>query len=88
MVVISDPVVHLNISNFNLSMKCLPDKPDLNYMWERQNGSLTTRAKGANTSQLIIYNVRPEDAGDYRCIVSNFTGQLDSLFSSLTIQGV
>jgi len=87
-VVISDPLVHLDISNFNLSMKCMPEKSDLKYVWEKKGGNLPTSAQGINSSQVTVTNVRPEDSGDYRCIVSNSTGKLSSLFSSLTIEGV
>jgi len=41
-VVLSDPVIHLNISNFNLSMKCMPEGLDFYYLWEKKAGNLPT----------------------------------------------
>jgi len=68
-------------------MKCMPDKDDLNYKWERRSGNLPPRAQGTHTSNLVIVNLRPIDAGDYRCVVSNSTGTISSNFSSLVING-
>ena len=68
-------------------MKCKPDKDNLNYTWERRGGRLPSMAQGAHTSHLVIVNLRPEDVGDYRCVVSNSTGIISSKFSSLVING-
>ena len=79
--------IHLTVNDYRLSMKCMPHKHYLNYKWERRGGSLPSGALGAYTSNLIIVNLRPEDAGDYRCVVSNSTGTINSNFSSLLITG-
>ena len=68
-------------------MKCKPDKDNLNYTWERRGGRLPSMAQGAHTSHLVIVNLRPEDVGDYRCVVSNSTGTISSRFTSLVIDG-
>ena len=69
-------------------MKCVPDKNYLNYKWERRSGNLPSRAQGAHTSHLVIDNLRPQDAGDYRCVVSNSTGTISSEFYPLAINGM
>ena len=85
--VLVDSPLHLMVNDYRLSMKCVPDKDKLKYKWERRSGNLPSRAQGANTSHLNIVNLRPEDAGDYRCVISNSTGTISSKFSSLVING-
>jgi len=41
------------------------------YYWERQDGSIPSGATGVNTDTLTIFNLTPEDAGNYRCVVNN-----------------
>ena len=65
----------------------MPDKSDLNYVWEKRNGILPARAQGVHSSHLTITNVIPNDSGDYRCIISNTTGKIASNFSTLYIKG-
>ena len=81
-----DSHIHLTVNDYRLSMKCMPQKSYLNYKWER-SGGLPSSAQGIYTSHLVIINLRPEDAGDYRCIVSNSTGTISSNFSPLLISG-
>ena len=87
-VVMTDPVVNLTVNNYNLTMKCLPDNKDnFDYKWIRKNDGLPLRAQGANTSQLTIVNLKPEDSGDYQCVVSNSTGTITSSFSAVNVEG-
>ena len=86
-VVLSDPVVHLTVNNYNLTMKCLPDKSNFNYKWIKKNDVLPLRAQGVNTSQLTIVNLTPEDSGDYQCVMSNNTGTISSNFFTVNIRG-
>jgi len=87
MVKISNPLVLLNTSNFNLSMKCIPDSADHQYEWRRRIKALPTRAKGIFSSQMTIFNAQPKDSGKYRCIISNSTGKIVSAFSTLKVKG-
>ena len=80
-------VVKLTINNYNLTMKCLPNKNNFNYKWMRKNDVLPSRAKGVNTSQLTIINLKPEDSGDYQCVMSNSTGTISSNYSTVSITG-
>ena len=80
-------VVKLTINNYNLTMKCLPNKNNFNYKWMRNNDVLPSRAKGVNTSQLTIIDLKPEDSGDYQCVMSNSTGTISSNYSTVSITG-
>ena len=73
-------------------MKCLPNnyttnENDFNYKWIRKNNTLPSRAQGVNTSQLTIVNLKPDDSGDYQCVMSNSTGTISSNFSTVSITG-
>ena len=82
-------VVNLTVNNFNLTMKCLPNKDHLHYTyaWIKKDDVLPSRAQGINSSSLTIVNLKPEDSGDYQCIVSNRTGEMSSNFSSVNVVG-
>ena len=81
------PKVNLTVNNYNLTMKCLRNNNNFNYKWIKKNKAFPSRAKGVNTSQLIIVNLRPEDSGDYQCVMSNSTGTISSNFSTVSITG-
>ena len=82
-------VVNLTINNLNLTMECLPDKNDLHYSytWKKKNDAIPSRTRGINSQILTIYNLIPEDSGDYQCIVSNRTGKISSEFSTVNVIG-
>ena len=83
---VSSPV-HLSISNFTLSMKCIPENNNFNYTWEKRIGDLSLQTTGVNSSCLTIFNLRPEDSGEYRCIMSNSTGRCASDYTELSVYG-
>ena len=86
-VVMTIHAVNLTINNYNLTMKCLPHKNYFNYKWIRKNKILPSRVQGVNTSQLTIVNLKPEDSGDYQCVMSNSTGTISSNYSTVSITG-
>ena len=86
-VVLSDPILNLTVNNYNLTMKCSPDKNDFIYKWIKKNDNISLRAQGINTSQLTIVNLTPEDSGDYQCVMSNSTGTISSSFFKVNITG-
>ena len=86
-VVMTDPVINLTVNNYSLTMNCSSDKDNFNYKWTRKNDVLPPRAHGVNTSQLTIVNLKPEDAGDYQCVMSNNTGTISSNFSTVHVTG-
>jgi len=68
-------------------MKCIPDTKGVNYTWEKRYSPLPMRAEGVNTSNMVIVNLKPEDSGEYRCIINNSTGKIFSNYESLSIKG-
>ena len=59
-------------------------------IWEKENGSIThdDSASGINSSVLTLINLRPEDAGNYRCVVKDsFYGNCISDYATITING-
>ena len=83
----TDPVVNLTVNNYILTMKCSPDKDNFNYKWIKKNEVLPSRAQGVYTSQLTIVNLKPEDSGDYQCVMINNTGTISSSFSTVDVIG-
>ena len=84
----SGPRIKLRINNYMLQMRCLPYKRNFNYRWERKNNHLPPNALDINSRKLIIINLKPEDSGEYRCIMSNSTGQIASDYSLVTVKGL
>ena len=83
----TDPVVNLTVNNYNLTMKCLSNMNNFNYKWIKKNDVLPSRAQGVNSSQLTIVNLKPEDSGDYQCVMINNTGTINSKFYTVNIIG-
>ena len=81
-------LISLMVNDFNLSMQCGNYNKDFNYQWEMKNGRFDSRAQGVNSHQLTITNLKSDDAGEYRCAMSNSTGKLLSDYVSITIKGV
>jgi len=79
--------VNLLVKNYNLSMECLPSDTDLDYQWHRKNSSLPSSAVGGNTPSMTIYELTPEVAGEYQCLLSNVSGTIASEFVTLSING-
>jgi len=44
--------------------------------------------KGANSNMLTIYNIQPQDSGDYRCVIKNGSGSGYSNYAALTVAGM
>ena len=78
--------VYLRTSTYNLSMRCVPHEEGFHYLWEKMNNDLTPRAHGIYSSELTIINLRPEDSGQYQCIISNATGTIASSYSKLIVR--
>jgi len=85
--VIPSHQVTLMVNNFKILMRCLPDQHDLHYVWEKRNDNLPSRAQGVHSSTLTIINLKPEDSGEYRCVVSNSTGRIASNYSHIKVKG-
>ena len=82
-------LIKLTVNNFRLSVKCnTPSGNDFVYNWEKKNENKIPRSQGINSRNLIITDLRPEDSGEYRCIVSNSTGVVLSDYSRLTVEGL
>ena len=70
-----------------LQMRCLPYDRSFSYKWERKNKQIPSTAL-KYSQRLIITNLKPDDSGEYRCIMSNSTGQIASDYSLVTIKGL
>ena len=68
-------------------MKCTPDTNGVYYTWEKRYSTLPSRAQGVNTSNMVIVNLKPEDSGEYRCIISNSSGKTFSKYESVVVKG-
>jgi len=73
-------------NNTNVSLTCEADGAT-SYNWERQSGNIPSSATGVNTNTLTIINLRPQDAGNYRCVATNDSGSSESNYARLTING-
>ena len=86
--VLPGQLIKLGVNNFVLKMKCLPYNSNFSYKWERKNNQLPSNALYVNSEQLQITNLKPDDSGEYRCIMKNSTGQIASNYSSVTVRGL
>lgn len=86
-VTVPNSPVYLNSNTVNLLMKCTPNKANFDYIWEKRNGDLPTRAQGTNSPYVTIVNLLPEDSGEYHCVMSNSTGKVVSDFTKLIVKG-
>lgn len=86
---IPSQVIKLSVNNFRLSMKCTPYGNGFEYKWEKKNKNHIPRSQGINSRHLTITDLKPEDSGEYRCIlVSNSTKTLFSNYSLLIVEGL
>ena len=81
-------LIKLTVNNFKLLMKCTLYADGFEYKWEKKNERNIPRAESINSRQLTISNLKPEDSGEYRCIISNSTGVIMSDYSPLTVKGL
>ena len=89
-VIIENPItkfVGLGSNFTNASLTCEADGAS-GYSWERQSGSIPSDAIGLNTNTLTLTNLRLEDAGKYRCVVTNGSGSTQSDYATLIIKGI
>ena len=80
--------IQLTVNDKKLLMNCLPYDVNFNYKWERKNIKLPSTVQGVNSQQLTIFNLKPKDSGEYRCIMSNSTGMIASDYASVSIKGL
>lgn len=81
-------LVKLGVKNYKIQMKCLPYDNRFSYRWERKDMQLPLNAQYVNSEHLVIFNVRPEDSGQYRCTMSNYAGQIASDYVLVTVKGL
>ena len=81
----------------NVTLTCMASRVSL-YYWERQNGDIPFPAIGVLTNTLILINVQPKDADNYRCVAYSCSSQCDdfscgvtshsfSTYAAVTVQG-
>ena len=83
-------LIRLKINNYKLRMVCLPSNKNFiySYKWERKDKKLPLNAQYTSSGGLYITDLKPEDSGEYRCIISNSTGQIASDYSLVTVTGL
>ena len=69
----SSKTIDLRTMNYNTSLSCQANG-NVEYLWERFNGTLPNNVNGSNTPTLNFTSVSPNDAGKYRCRVSDNNG--------------
>ena len=73
--------------NFNMSLSCQANG-NIEYSWQRFNETLPNNVNGSNTSTLNFTFLSPDDAGKYRCRVSDNNGYYGySNYAVLKING-
>ena len=77
-------MINLTVHNVNVSMQCGLHAKDFDYQWEKMHDKDNL---GVNSHGLTITNVKPDDSGKYRCVMSNCTGKIFSDYISLNIKG-
>ena len=80
--------IELTVNNFTMFMRCLSYNMNFNYTWEKKNEKLSLNVQGVNSQQLTITNLKSEDSGEYRCIMSNSTGKIAADYLLLTVKGL
>ena len=82
-----DTTVTLVNDTTSVSLTCEADGAT-SYNWERKSdGSISSSTIEVNNSTLIIFNLTPEDVGNYRCIATNASGSSASNYAHLFITG-
>ena len=76
----------LRVNNFNISLSCGAKGDNLQYEWEKLNATIPSGTDGRNNSTLYFYLLSPENAGKYRCAVSNGSGIGYSEYADLQIR--
>ena len=81
-------VINLTTNDFNLSMHCGEYNQGFEYKWERKNKKVPLKAQGKKSHHLTIINLKVDDSGEYRCVMSNSTGRLFSYYSLIVVKGM
>ena len=82
----SSQVVTISSDTDHLSLTCEAIGAT-SYYWERQGGSIPSGATGVNTDTLTIVNITLEDAGNFRCVVSNDSDVSFTNYAEITVIG-
>ena len=81
-----DTVIQLFTNFTNHTLTCEADGA-LSYRWEKENNVIPSDSTGVNTNTLTLINLRPGDAGKYRCVATNAHWNNKSSYATVTIFG-
>ena len=81
-----DRTVMINNDTTSVTFTCMANGA-LSYFWKRENGNISSNAKGINNSTLTLKNILPTDNDRYRCVAENEHGRSYSNYAMLTVEG-
>ena len=87
LVINANPMLAKQQSNVSFSCMIVDRHVDTTFLWSRVDGKpLSNRARGSNSSVLIIVGVREEDEAEYNCTATTGNQTLTET-ASLTVYG-
>jgi len=82
-----DTWIEINNDTTSVQFTCMAAEAS-SYYWQRaDNDSIPADSLGTQSSTLTLFNIKPTDDGEYRCVAVNEHGRNYSEYAKLTITG-